>query len=95
MGYHPIGSGERRTMQTHADLETTSTPFSGSIEEPIAIVESLKDNPAEAIAFALAHAVFDLRFGMDISLQMTQADAILRRLEQLGFKIVRADQPLA
>jgi hypothetical protein len=61
------------------------------ISEPQAIISDLQDDPAEAIAFALAHSVFELRFGADICAHLAQADAIQRRLSLLGYRIVKSE----
>ena len=57
--------------------------------DPVAILSELSDNPSEAIAFALAHAVFELRSDSKrLLLCINEADAILTRLRLLGFDVV-------
>jgi hypothetical protein len=65
-------------------------PHGGARLDPRAIVADLEDNPSEAIAFALAHSVFELRFDGDRMLFfLAEADMIRARLLHLGFEIVR------
>jgi hypothetical protein len=61
------------------------------VAEPEGIISDLQDDPAEAIAFALAHSVFELRFEADICAHLAQANAIQRRLSLLGYRIVKSE----
>jgi hypothetical protein len=60
------------------------------------IIDDLDDCPSEAIAIALADAVFILGSSTEarISLCLEETDLILQRLHSNGFHVVRRDRSL-